>query len=65
MSSALVGRHIKFSSLCGGGFHSFDILVTVYEDGTLFPVARVDFPCRSRENNDHVKRSLTWKDLEL
>jgi len=63
--SALVRRHVTFLSLRWGGFHSFDILVPVYEDGTLFPVASLDFPCRSREINDHVKRRLTWKYLEL
>jgi len=65
MSSALVGRHIKFSSLGWDGFHSFDILVDTCEDGTLFPVASLDFTFRNRETNDHVKRSLTWNDPEL
>ena len=38
--------------------------VAVCEDGTLFPIARLDFPCRSVETNDHVKRNLTSKDPE-
>jgi hypothetical protein len=65
MSSALVKRHMTFSSLRWGCFHLFDTLVTVCEDGKLFPVASLDFPFRSREPNDHVKISLAWKDPEL
>jgi len=34
-------------------------------DGKLFPIASSDFTFWNRETNDHVKRSLTWKDPEL
>jgi hypothetical protein len=48
-----------------GGFHLFDNLVPVYEDGTLFPVASLDFTFENRENNNNAKTNITSKDPEL